>query len=91
MVDLKKEADTLAIDNIEEELAEALTEEMKIAGSSNDMEHSQYVRGGEVDLVGDGVPPYETDGEAHPMDEAYDKLDSETDEENAFNPKPPHP
>ena len=61
MVSLEKEPDSL-LPVSTEELAARLTEEMKLAGTSNDLEHSSFVSGDEVELLGDGVPGYEATG-----------------------------
>ena len=75
---------------IKEELAEALTEEMKQEGTSNDMEHSEFVRGDEVDLLGEGVPGYQTTGETHPTDQIEHEQEDEIEEEGgALSPFPP--
>lgn len=61
MVTLEKEPDT-QFPLSTEELAAKLTEEMKLEGTTNDLEHSTFVNGGEVNLLGDGVPGYQTTG-----------------------------
>lgn len=96
MVKLKKDSDTntlTSIEKIKEELAEALTEEMKLEGTSNDMEHSSFVRGDEVDLLGEGVPGYQTTGESHPTDQIEHEKEDEIEEEEGetFSPFPPKP
>lgn len=68
MVTLEKEPDTLSPPSAEE-LALRLTEEMKLAGTSNDLEHSSFISGDEVNLIGDGVPGYETTGVEESNDE----------------------
>lgn len=61
MVTLEKEPDT-SLPLSDEALANQLTEEMKLQGASNDLEHSSFISGDEVNLLGDGVPGYETTG-----------------------------
>lgn len=62
--------------NMEKETVDTLVkpdqgfaEELKLAGSSNDMNQNQFRGGDEVDLLGDGVPGYETTGEEDTDDE----------------------
>ena len=61
MATLEKEPDTSTLLS-DEALANQLTEEMKLQGTSNDLEHSSFISGDEVNLLGDGVPGYETTG-----------------------------
>ena len=61
MVTLEKEPDTL-LPQSTEELAIRLTEEMKLEGTSNDLEHTTFIRADEGNLLGDGVPGYQTTG-----------------------------
>ncbi len=68
MVKLEKEQDTL-LPTSAQGLADKLTEEMKLAETSNDLEHSSFVSGDEVDRLGDGVPGYETTGVTDDQDE----------------------
>jgi hypothetical protein len=39
-----------------------IVKRMKLAGSDNDTDNNQFMGGDEVDLLGDGVPGYETTG-----------------------------
>jgi hypothetical protein len=55
MVDLEKGPDTLVS-------PEDLIEELKLDGSSNDLDNNQFMGGDETNLLGDGVPGYETTG-----------------------------
>lgn len=92
MVKMEKDSDTNTFEKIKEELAEALTEEMKQEGTSNDMEHSEFVRGDEVDLLGEGVPGYQTTGETHPTDQIEHEQEDEIEEEGgALSPFPRRP
>ncbi|KTD18236.1 hypothetical protein [Legionella jordanis] len=40
-----------------------LSEDLKLSGTSNDFNQNQFQGGDMVDLLGDGVPGYETTGE----------------------------
>lgn len=62
--------------NLEKETIDTLTnptldftEEMQLEGSSNELDHNQFINGDQVDLLGDGVPGYETTGESTPEDD----------------------
>jgi hypothetical protein len=57
-VELKKEPDTQPHPAMR--LAEYLIEEMKLEGSSNDLDHTSNVSHGETNFLGDGVPGYES-------------------------------
>lgn len=46
-----------------------LADELSLEGTSNEFNQNQFVSGDEVDLLGDGVPGYETTGECDPNDE----------------------
>jgi len=69
MADLEKESvDTIITPD------QGLTEEMKQEGTDNDMEHNTFnQRGQEVDLVGGGVPGYETTGQEGTNDQLEDE------------------
>jgi len=84
MVNLKPEPDTILTAG--QVLGEELTEEMKLEGSSNDLDHNQFNRGDEVDLVGDGIPGYETTG----VDGTDDEIEQQTETPHirpSFRPK----
>ena len=55
MFDLEKGPDTIVS-------PEDLIEQLKLAGSSNDLDNNQFMGGDETNLLGDGVPGYETTG-----------------------------
>ena len=76
MVDLRPEPDTVI--NPMQELKDNLTEKMKLEGSSNDMDHNQYNRGDEVDLLDDGVPGYQTTGVDGTDDEIGEQQETST-------------
>ena len=80
MVNLEKEPDTI----ISAQDPLALTEEMKIEASSNELDHNQFQSADEVDLIGDGVPGYEATSEAGTDDE----LEHQIEEQNSIVPKP---
>ena len=61
MSNLEKGPDTVITS---EDPALKLIEDMKLQGTSNDLDHYQGNSGDEVDLLGDGVPGYETTGVA---------------------------
>ncbi len=81
-VELKKEPDTQPHPAMR--LAEYLIEEMKLEGSSNDLDHTSNVSHGETNFLGDGVPGYES-GELNGPDN-----DTEEEEESRLStaPKP---
>lgn len=56
MVKLESESDSI------QDPADALTERMQLEGSDNDTDHNSFTAGDEVNLLGDGVPGYETTG-----------------------------
>ncbi len=56
MVDLEKEPDTIISPT------DALTEELKLEGTSNDLNQNQFIGGDMENSLGDGVPGYETTG-----------------------------
>ena len=60
---LEPESDTI------QDPAEAIIERMKLEGSDNDSDHNLFTAGDEVDMLGDGVPGYETTGEDGTDDE----------------------
>ncbi|KTD65141.1 hypothetical protein [Legionella shakespearei] len=66
--ELQPEPDTI--------LPEDLTEQMKMEGSSNDTDHNTFTRGDEVDLVGDGIPGYETTGVDGTDDQIEDEIEA---------------
>ncbi|HAT7074266.1 TPA: hypothetical protein JAN90_16210 [Legionella pneumophila] len=70
MIELEPEPDTVL------DPKDILTEEMKLGGSDNDMDHNQFTRGDEVDLVGDGVPGYETTGQDGTDDEIEEQREA---------------
>ncbi|BCA94298.1 hypothetical protein TUM19329_06590 [Legionella antarctica] len=72
MVDLEKEPDTIISPT------DALTEEMKLEGTSNDLDHNQFIGGDEVNLLGDGVPGYETTGVDGTDDEIAEQQEAST-------------
>ncbi|MCL9684811.1 hypothetical protein [Legionella maioricensis] len=41
---------------------DALAEDMKLEGTSNDLNQNQFMGGDMANLLGDGVPGYETTG-----------------------------
>ncbi|WED43273.1 hypothetical protein [Legionella cardiaca] len=45
------------------------SDELALEGSSNELNQNQFIGGDEVNLLGDGVPGYETTGETTPEDE----------------------
>jgi hypothetical protein len=49
---------------------------MKLEGSSNDTDHNTFNRGDEVDLVGDGIPGYETTGVDGTDDQIEDQIEA---------------
>ncbi|KTC76745.1 hypothetical protein [Legionella brunensis] len=51
-------------------------EELELEGSSNQLNQNQFIGGDEVNLLGDGVPGYETTGETDPEDEVANNLPS---------------
>lgn len=55
---------------------DSLTEQMKLEGSDNDTDHNTFIRGDEVDLVGDGIPGYETTGVDGTDDEIEDQIEA---------------
>ncbi|HAU1297077.1 TPA: hypothetical protein JBI36_12885 [Legionella pneumophila] len=70
MIELEPEPDTVL------DPKDILTEEMKLEGSDNDMDHNQFTRGDEVDLVGDGAPGYETTGQDGTDDEIEEQREA---------------
>lgn len=64
--ELQPEPDTI--------LPDGLTEQMKLEGSSNDTDHNTFIRGDEVNLVGDGIPGYETTGVDGTDDQIADEI-----------------
>lgn len=56
MVDLGKEPDTIVSPS------DVLADEMKLEGTSNDLNQNQFIGGDMTNLLGDGVPGYETTG-----------------------------
>jgi len=66
MITLEQEPDSELSDN---DLALELTEKMQSSGTSNDLDHSSPVRGDEVNMLGNGVPGYETTGVPESEDE----------------------
>lgn len=69
MANLEPEPDSI------QDPAEALKERMKLEGSDNDTDHNSFTSGDEVDLLGDGVPGYETTGEAGTDDDIAEEQD----------------
>lgn len=49
-------------------------DELQQQGSSNELNQNQFIGGDQVDLLGDGVPGYESTGEAEPNDEIANNL-----------------
>lgn len=77
MANLEKEADSILSP------LDALSEELKIPGTDNDLEHNQFIGGDEVDLLNDGVPGYETTGVDGTDDDTEDHL-----EQTSITPMP---
>ncbi|KTD46847.1 hypothetical protein Lrub_1769 [Legionella rubrilucens] len=62
--------------NLEKETVDTLvkpepdfSDELSLEDSSNELNQNQFISGDEVDLLGDGVPGYETTGECDPVDQ----------------------
>ena len=70
MVKLEREPDSI-VDPIE-----AISERMKLEGSDNDSDHNLFTAGDEVNLLGDGVPGYETTGVGGTDDEIANQEDA---------------
>ncbi|WP_419419481.1 hypothetical protein ACNVED_13350 [Legionella sp. D16C41] len=59
------------------ELAEKVKNDLALAGTSNELNQNQF-RGAEMgNLLGDGVPGYETTGEEHPIDEVENQIEAQ--------------
>lgn len=50
---------------------------MQLAGSDNDTDNNQFTGGDEVDLLGDGVPGYETTGVDGTDDDLEEEIEAE--------------
>lgn len=62
-----------------------LSEDLKLSGTSNDFNQNQFQGGDMVDLLGDGVPGYETTGEDETDDDiALNVLNKKTNSLMAF-------
>ncbi|QRN02794.1 hypothetical protein GH742_02260 [Legionella sp. MW5194] len=62
--------------NLEKETVDTLVkpepdfgDELSLEDSCNELNQNQFISGDEVDLLGDGVPGYETTGESDPLDQ----------------------
>lgn len=76
MIEMEPEPDTIL------DPADILTEQMKLEGSDNDTDHNQFTRGDETDLIGDGIPGYETTGEDGTDDQTEQQIEAK------FKPQP---
>jgi hypothetical protein len=78
MANLQKEPDTIISPE------DALTERMKLEGTTNDLDHNQFTSADEVDLLGDGVPGYETTG----VDGTDDEVEEQLEQRRFMIPRP---
>ena len=76
MVDMQKEPDTIISPT------DALANELKLEATTNDTNQNQFLGGDMVDLLGNGVPGYETTG--------VDGSDDDVENQLSIKPKPPN-